>query len=241
MRRGPRLAEILLQSGLVKEDDLRRARQAAEEGGGSLLYQLARAGAVDEAELVRVLGRALRMPTVSLLGKRVDPDVLRLVSAELAEQYGCLPLFVKEEDGSRSLYLGVEDPTDQAVADDVSFRVGMRVCPVVVGPLQLRGALRGSAPPAEPRDGPEPRLAEQALPPRDTEPVLTDAPAAAERTPEAREADAEGAADKPRDVPTRAILRALTRLLLEKEVFSRAELLEAVRAVREADEPAPDA
>jgi hypothetical protein len=240
MRRGPRLAEILIQSGLVKEDDLRRARQAAEERGGSLLFFLARDGVVDEAELVRALGRALRMPTVSLQGKRVDPEVLRLVPADLAEQYGCLPLFVKEEDGSRALYLGVEDPTDQAVADDVSFRVGLRVRPVVVGPLQLRRALHGEdAPPAEPAAPPAPALAEQPLPPRDTEPVLADAPAASDRA-ESTDAPDEPA-EKPRDVPTRDILRALTKLLLEKEIFSRAELLRAVRAVREPDEPAPDA
>jgi hypothetical protein len=180
------------------------------------------------------------MPTVSLQGKRVDPEVLRLVSARLAEQYGCLPLFVKEEDGSRALYLGVEDPTDQAVADDVSFRVGLRVRPVVVGPLQLRRALHGEdAPPAEPAAPPAPALAEQPLPPRDTEPVLADAPAASDRA-ESTDAPDEPA-EKPRDVPTRDILRALTKLLLEKEIFSRAELLRAVRAVREPDEPAPDA
>jgi len=85
MRRGPRLAEILLQSGLAKEEDLRAARQRAEERGGSLLLQLAEGG-VDETELVRVLGRTLRMPTVSLRGQRVDPKVLRLVPSDLAER-----------------------------------------------------------------------------------------------------------------------------------------------------------
>lgn len=236
MRRGPRLAEVLLQSGLVKEEDLRAARQAAEESGGSLLLALTERG-VDEAELVRALGRGLRMATVSLRGKRVDPEVLRLVPADLAERYGCLPLFVKEDAGSRVLYLGVEDPTDQAVADDVSFRVGLRVLPVVVGPLELRKALqaaRGEVP--VPRSEPAPRLAEQPLASRDTEPVLADA---ADQEPES-EHDPD-AGEKPRDVPTRDILRAVTRLLLEKEIFSRAELLAAVREVRGTGEPPRDA
>jgi type IV pilus assembly protein PilB len=242
MRRGPRLAEILLQAGLAKEDDLRRARQAAQERGGSLAFHLVSEGGVDEAELVRVVGRALRMPTVSLRGKRVDPEVLRLVPAELAESYGCVPLFVKEEGGSRALYLGIEDPTDQAVADDVSFRVGLRVRTVVVGPLELRQALGGAAPAPARVDPRASTLVEQMLPPRDTEPVLAEpgaagAPAAAEEAPPPGEA----AAGKPRDVPTRDILRALTKLLLEKEIFSRAELLEAVRAVRETEAPSGDA
>ena len=125
---------------------------------------------------MRTLGRSLRLATVSLRGKKVDPDVLRLVPAELAERYGCLPLFVKEEGGSRVLYLGVEDPTDQAVADDVSFRVGLRVLPVVVGPVELRRALRvahARGVPA-PRAPAAPPLPEQPLAVRDTAPELAD-------------------------------------------------------------------
>jgi len=233
MRRGPRLAEILLQSGLAKEEDLRAARQGSEERGGSLLLRLVEGG-LDEAELVRVLGRALRMATVSLRGKRVDPEVLRLVPADLAERYGCLPLFVKDDAGSRVLYLGVEDPTDQAVADDVSFRVGLRVLPVVVGPLELRRALQAAHGEAAPlrSEIPAQRIAEQPLASRDTEPVLADAVG----TEPESECDDEPA-EKPRDVPTRDILRAVTQLLLEREIFSRAELLAAVRAVRDGGDP----
>lgn len=239
--RGPRLAEILLQSGLAKEDDLRRARRAAEERGGSLLQQLVETGGVDEASLVRALGRALRLATVSLRGKKVDPEVLSLVPAELADRYGCLPLFVKEEGGSRALYLGVEDPTDQAVADDVSFRVGLRVVPVVVGPVELRRALGvARADASVPRAHPAPALPEQPLAVRDTAPELGDVSFAAEES-SADDRKDEDETQKPRDVPTRDILRAVTRLLLEKEVFSRAELLEAVRAVRDGEGGASDA
>jgi hypothetical protein len=232
--RGPRLAEILLQSGLAKEDDLRRARRAAEERGGSLLLHLVEAGAADETALVRALGRGLRMATVSLRGKKVDPEVLRLVPAELAERYGCLPLFVKEEGGSRALYLGVEDPTDQAVADDVSFRVGLRIIPVVVGPVELRRALRTALERASPlRAVPAPPpLPEQPVAVRDTAPELGDVALGSDGEVSDEPKDEAG---KPRDVPTREILRAVTRLLLEKEVFSRAELLQAVRAVRDGE------
>jgi type IV pilus assembly protein PilB len=239
MRRGPRLAEILLQSGLAKEDDLRRARRASEERGGSLLFHLVQDGGLDEASLVRALGRALRMPTVSLRGKKVDPEVLRLVPPELAERFGCLPLFVKDEDGTRVMYLGVEDPTDQAVADDISFRAGVRVLPVVVGPVELRMALRAAhARSFAPRPPAPPELAEEPIAVRDTEPVLGEGARAAEA--ESGEVEEETPGEKPRDVPTRDILRAVTRLLLEKEIFTRAELLATVRSVRDPDAP-PDA
>lgn len=240
MRRGPWLAEVLLQAGLVKDDDLARARHECEENGGTLVLQLVRAG-VPEREVVTALARELRLPSVSLEGKRVDPDVLALVPREVAEGYGCLPLFVKEEGGSRVLYLGVEDPTDQAVADDVSFRVGLRVRPVVVGALQLRRALRGAPVVADAPPAARPPLRETALPATDTAPVLADAPDPAEALCDgaaaAGPAEAPSAAEaKPRDVPTRDILRAVTRLLIEKQIFTRAELVEAVRSLRDDDD-----
>jgi hypothetical protein len=51
---------------------------------------------------------------------------------------------------------------------------------------------------------------------------------------------ARSALAKPRDVPTRTILRALTRLLVEKGVITRDELLEQVRnadAAKDRDDP----
>ena len=155
MERGQQLEELLLQSGLVKEEALQQAQRAREERGGSLVLHLVRGG-VDEGDLARALGRLTRLPTVQLAGKRIDPGVLQLVPLEVAARYGCLPLFLKEEDGSRVLFLGLEDPTDVAVCDDVSFRAGLRVRPVVVGAVELRRALRAArteAPPASaPRD-----------------------------------------------------------------------------------------
>jgi hypothetical protein len=41
---------------------------------------------------------------------------------------------------------------------------------------------------------------------------------------------------KPRDVPTRTILRAVTQLLLEKQIVGREELLERVRALAAREE-----
>jgi hypothetical protein len=242
MRRGPQLAEILIQAGLVSEESIRAARLAAEEKGGSLPFQLVQGG-LDESALVQTVGRALRMPTVSLRGKKIDPEVLRLVPPEFADRYGCLPLFVKEESGSRVLYLAIEDPTDRAVADDVSFRVGMRVLVVVAGPLELRRTLRAAGARAFPLRPAEPEpLAEQPISTRDTEPILAERPDPADGTDPyagfgrdqtvaemAKEGDDD---EKPREVATREILRAVTRLLLEKKIFTRAELMSAVSAVR---------
>jgi hypothetical protein len=187
-------------------------------------------------DLARGLSGALRLPVVNLQGKRIDPEVLELVPRAVAEKYACLPLFTKSEQGTRTLYLGVEDPTDLAVLDDVSFRSGLRVRPVVVGPIQLRAGLRASYPEPPAPDPPfagSPAAAETPTSQDDTAPILV---AASEAEADTRPA-AEGTVDesgrsKPRDVPTRIILRALLQVLIDKEVITRRELLAAVDDIR---------
>jgi len=243
VRKGPRLVDILMRTGLVEEADLQRARARQESRGGSLLESVVLGGA-SEVDLARGLSGALRLPVVNLQGKRIDPEILELVPRAVAEKYSCLPLFTKTEQGMRTLYLGVEDPTDQAVLDDVSFRAGLRVRPVVVGPIQLRATLRASYPPppvAEPVPVETRKpLAEAPIEPDDTAPVLMGVPSpVAEATSNASDASGQEPAppeepvrSKPRDVPTRIILRALLQVLIEKDVISRGELLAAVDDLR---------
>ena len=86
---------------------------------------------------MRALATQLSLPVAHLEGKRIEPVVLDLISVELAEKYMCLPLFVKQEAGRDTLYLGMEDPCDLEALDDIGFRTGMRISAVMVGPSDL--------------------------------------------------------------------------------------------------------
>ena len=68
-------------------------------------------------------------------GKWVDEQVLALVPAELALKHGCLPLSVTEERGAKVLHLAIQDPGNIEALDEVGFRVGHNVSPVLAGPL----------------------------------------------------------------------------------------------------------
>jgi len=78
---------------------------------------------------------------VELEGKRVQPEVLELVPIDFAEKHMCVPLFVKENGGARTLYVGMEDPSDLAALDDLGFRTGLEVSPVLVSPSELFEAM----------------------------------------------------------------------------------------------------
>jgi len=260
-----KIGELLLEAGLIDDFQLQTALGEQRRWGGRLGTALVKLGFVEEPMLMRFLARRLDLPLVQLGEKRPAPDVLELVPADLAEKYHCLPLFQKREAGRNVLHLAMEDPTDLQALDDLSFRVGMPMRPVLVAPSELRSALkrlyepgRGGARhgdfdemPLEPGDtapvldsghlempdavspAPHPTVSESSPP--GVEPVPEPGPASDPALRPAGELELElGAAvavepEKPREVPTRTILRALTQILIDKGVLTREELLERLR------------
>jgi hypothetical protein len=269
MARGPKIGEVLVQAGLIDEFQLEAGLAQQQRWGGRLGRALVQLGFLQEADFVRVLSKVLNVPVVRLADKKPSPETLGLVPAELAEKYGCLPLFTKREGGANTLYLGIEDPSDLKALDELSFRIGMKVKPVLVGPSELREAIartyhrRGSGEPEEPGS-----IAETLFEPGDTAPVLeppvpSSSPPPAPRRPAppvvpsepelileepaglspvslqaqsgpAGESAATGG--KPRDVPTRLILRALTQLLIEKGVIRREDLMDRLKTLEQTGE-----
>jgi hypothetical protein len=132
-----KLGEILVESGMIDGFQLRSALADQKRWGRPLGVTLVKLGFVDEEELLRMLSRQLDVAIVDLHGKRIAPEALAMLPVEVAEKHRCVPLFKKREAGADVLYLGMEDPTDLAVLDDLAFRTGLKVKPVLVGPTQL--------------------------------------------------------------------------------------------------------
>jgi len=103
--------------------------------------------------------------------------------------------------------------------------------PLLNGALLQSGAAAPSpGKPTAPVTPPPPASAASEAPPVDLLSEGLGEGSEAERTPRL------GPDGKPRDVPTRTILRAVTQLLIEKQILGREELLERVRALAARDE-----
>lgn len=140
-RQRPKVGEILVAAGVIDEQQLRAALGEQARWGRPLGATLVKLGFVEEKELVRALASQLGMPMAILDGKRIPPDVLALVPREVAERERVIPLFVRQEGGRRLLFVGVEDPGNLAAFDDLAFRTGMEIKPVMVGPSELFEAI----------------------------------------------------------------------------------------------------
>jgi len=153
----PRVGEILVAAGIIDEMQLEAALGEQSRWGRRLGVTLIKMGMVEEGHLIRALAKQLDLPVASLAGKRIPESVIALVPSRVASEHGVIPLFTKEGGPSGQLYLGMEDPSNLAVLDDLSFRTGMEIHPVMVGPSELGEAIdryyhgrSGGAPQADP-------------------------------------------------------------------------------------------
>jgi hypothetical protein len=252
MSRKNQLGQLLISKQLVAPAELAKALAEQQESGGRLGAILVRRGAVSEDELVRALAGQLRIPVARIRGKTVNSEVLSLVPEQLAEKYRCLPLFRRRDDAGPVLFLAMENPGDRSSIDELSFQLGERLQPVLIGPAELEDALQrhyhpellaseGGLPPlsmAPSTPMPEQTDTETApeLPPPDA--LLHPTAATGEDTaPDLGAlAASAGAVAEQSPIPESAvepalILRALSQLLVEKGVIRRDELVQRVRCL----------
>ena len=216
-----KIGDLLVESKLISEEQLEGALRAQQDSGRPLGMTLVRMGFLDEDTLVHTLAMQLKIPVVKLTGKLVNEEVLERVPVDLAEKYRCIPLLLNDEGGEKVLYLGMEDPADNQAVEEIRFRIGDSVKPVLVAPSELDEALHrhyhwaSYGANVEPLDD-------------DSEPVFPEATGA---TPAASLA----AAPSESPVESPAILRALAQLLVEKGVITRDELVERIGQRAEED------
>ncbi|HPG26426.1 MAG TPA: hypothetical protein PLW10_12390 [Myxococcota bacterium] len=141
MSERPKLGEILIEAGVIDELQLRSALGEQSRWGRRLGVTLVKLGMVEEGELVRALAQQLDLPVAQLSGKAIREDVLALVPARVAIEHSVVPLFTRGEGRARELFLGMEDPSNLDVLDDLSFRTGLEIRPVMVAPSELGEAI----------------------------------------------------------------------------------------------------
>ena len=136
---GRRLGELLTAKGLITQADLGRAlaeQNRTKEKVGAILVRM---GLISEDQLVEFLARQYRVPILEL-PEALDPDLLRLIPAEIARKYELIPVGRK----GGSLTVAVGDPTNGVAVDDVSFLTGLRIVPGIAAPSAIRGAIERS-------------------------------------------------------------------------------------------------
>ena len=132
-----RLGDVLIREGLLTRAKCDQALAEQRSSGHRLGYVLVKLGLVPEIEITKILARQHRMPAVDLSRFEVDPKILKLIPADLANKQVVLPL--KRE--GRTLTVAMADPTNMGLVEDLKFITRYDVFPVLAGEYTLRGLI----------------------------------------------------------------------------------------------------
>lgn len=131
-----RIGDLLIQAGMLTEDQLQDTLTTKREGqkiGDALLEK----GYINEQQLIEVLEFQLGIPQVSLYRYQVDLSLLNLVSKEFAFRNILLP--IKKE--GNQLTVAMYDPMDYIALDDLRLSTGLQISPVIAKKEELMAAL----------------------------------------------------------------------------------------------------
>ncbi len=117
-----RLGDLLVDAGLITEDQLQQALADKAEGqklGDALLQR----GYITEQQLIEVLEFQLGIPHVSLYRYPIDLKLLTLIPKEMAKRQLIIPL-KKEEN---RLFVAMVDPMDYYTIEDLRLSTGFQI------------------------------------------------------------------------------------------------------------------
>jgi type IV pilus assembly protein PilB len=132
-----RLAQVLVQEGLLTRVQLVQAQTEQRASKCRLPYAVVKLGMASEIEVTKLLARQYRMPAVDLQRFEVDARILKLIPPDVAQKHVVVPL--KRE--GRTLTVALADPTDIGLLEDLKFITRYDLFPVLAGEFTLRALI----------------------------------------------------------------------------------------------------
>lgn len=136
-RRKLRLGELMVQQGLISQDQLRIALMEQEQNNIPLGRQLVRLGFVSEAMVRDLVAHTIGQESIDLTTVIADADALKMVPEDFARRYHLLPIAYEEP--TRVLVVAMADMFNVVAIDQLRAMLGgqTQVKPVLAAEAQL--------------------------------------------------------------------------------------------------------
>lgn len=133
-----RLGEFLIEKKLLTQAQLEEALQTQVLFGGKLGTILIEMGLISEEALAQILSQLLALPCAKPDQlENISEDVISIISPQLADKHKVVPVAVI----GRKLLLAMADPHKLKSIDEISFRTGYIVRPILALEVRLVEAL----------------------------------------------------------------------------------------------------
>ncbi len=148
-----RLGDLLIEAGLLTEQQLKAALNEQRKWGGRLGRTVVELGFVTETAIGQMLARQLELPSIDLDTSPLPEDAPKWLRLDLCERYGVFP--VATNPSVRTISVATSDPTNLEHLQAIEFATNQKVTPIVATASAIERAIRkyyfGEAPPSAPR------------------------------------------------------------------------------------------
>src|SRR6202047_4943979 len=136
---GERIADVLIEDGLLLPNQLEEAVAIQKNEGGRLLKILTDKEFVTEQDMAFSMGRCLNTPPINLSKVRIPEEIMSLIPRDMATANKLVP--IARLNGK--LFVAMADPTNVLAVDDVKRRVQLEVVPMIATERSVSDALAG--------------------------------------------------------------------------------------------------
>ena len=131
------LGELLLREKILSVDQLKSALEFQKKNSLPVGTSLVQLGYLTEEDIAQALSRQLGYPYIDLDQFDVYAEVITLIPVDVAKKYMIMPIHRIRN----FLTLAMVDPTDLEIIEDVRFRTGLSIQPVIASETGVVNAI----------------------------------------------------------------------------------------------------
>lgn len=129
--------ELLIQKGLISQEELESARQESARSGIPLERALEKLGFVSETDIAQAVADSLGVPFMDLTDYLLDPQVIKLIPEATAKKYNAVPLFKIGD----TLTVAMVNPQDVKAIDEIRLKSQIGAVDTVLSTPDIIGKL----------------------------------------------------------------------------------------------------
>lgn len=124
---GERIADALVEDGLLSARQIEELMQQQKQGGTRLLKLILEKAYVSEQDMAVCMGRVLNTPPINLSRITIPLDIADLLPREVAQNHKVVPVCRLDN----KLFLAMADPLNVLAVDDVKRITKLEVAPLI--------------------------------------------------------------------------------------------------------------
>jgi type IV pilus assembly protein PilB len=132
-----RIGECLIEARLIDQETLSKALEIQKSQKKKIGQILIEMGVADDVTIAKALAGQLKIPFVRLEKKTISEEVIKLVPAELAENYLLIPIELQD----KKLVVAMANPLEFNALDDLRFVTHMSIQIAVSPELDILDAI----------------------------------------------------------------------------------------------------